>query len=227
MNDWVRNPLTVYLRYLYNRIQNRRRFKNFDQGYLAVVKSTACGTNVRVGRGSLIEESQIGSYSYISHFAEIFRTRIGNFCSIGHGSRIGVGLHPTHFVSTSPVFYSSRREAGISFVSTDLIEMNMNVVIGHDVWVGANVVILDGITIGTGAIIGAGAVVTRDVAPYTVALGVPARPQKKRFTDEQINQLLRSNWWEWSHEKLEKHAADFLNIDQFIENLLTRSEDNS
>ncbi len=224
MNDWVRNPLSVYLRYLVNKLNNRRKFTNFDQGYLALVKRTSCGPNVRVGHDCLIEDCQIGAYSYVSHHAEIFLTSIGNFCSIGFGCRIGVGIHPTTLISTSPVFYSTKKEVGISFATKDLLEMNKNISIGNDVWVGANAVVLDGVTIATGAVVAAGAVVTKDVAPYTIVAGVPATPKKKRFTDLQIECLLRSCWWNWPQEKLMKHAPEFLNASDFIENVLMHSE---
>jgi acetyltransferase-like isoleucine patch superfamily enzyme len=212
MNPYLYNPLSMYLRYLWNRLQNRRRFENYDQAYMAVVKRTLCGANVRVGRESLVEDSAIGAYSYVSDHTEIFRTRIGKFCSIGQGCRIGVGIHPT------------KKPAGISFVSADMFEENLEISIGNDVWIGANVVILDGVAISTGAIIAAGAVVTKNVAPYTLAAGVPALTKKKRFSAEQIDCLLQSCWWDWSAEKLLRYAADFSHPDQFIKRVLMHNE---
>jgi acetyltransferase-like isoleucine patch superfamily enzyme len=150
---------------------------------------------------------------------------MGRFCSIGPGCRIGVGIHPVNHISTSPVFFSTKEQAGISFASTDIFEENREIKIGHDVWIGANAVILDGVEIGTGAIIAAGAVVTRDVAPYSIAAGVPAISKRKRFTEEQIECLLRSCWWDWDNERLSKYAAKFSHVSEFIEEVLMRKED--
>jgi acetyltransferase-like isoleucine patch superfamily enzyme len=224
MNAYFYNPLSIYLRYLWNRFQNQRRFQNFDQAYMAVVKRTFCEPNVRVGSESLITESRIGAYSYVSHDTEIFGTQIGKFCSVGPGCRLGVGIHPTDHISTSPVFFSTKKQAGISFVSTDVIKENKDIKIGNDVWIGANAVILDGVEIGTGAIIAAGAVVTKNVAPYTIVAGVPALSKRKRFSDEQIECLLRSCWWNWPTDILLKYAAEFSHASQFINEVLMRND---
>jgi acetyltransferase-like isoleucine patch superfamily enzyme len=224
MNVYFYNPLSVYLRFVWNRIQNRRRFTNFDQAYLAVVKRTSCGPNVRVGRESIITDSTVGAYSYVSHHTEIFGTNIGKFCSIGQGCRIGLGIHPTNHISTSPAFFSTKKKAGVSFVSTDIFEESKTIRIGNDVWIGANAVVLDGVEIGTGAIIAAGSVVTKDVTTYTIVAGVPAISKKKRFSEEQIECLLRSCWWDWTPEKLLKYAAGFSHASQFIEEVLMRNE---
>jgi acetyltransferase-like isoleucine patch superfamily enzyme len=214
----------MYLRYLWNRFQNQRRFQNFDQAYMAVVKRTFCEPNVRVGSESLITESRIGAYSYVSHDTEIFGTQIGRFCSIGPGCRLGVGIHPTDHISTSPVFFSTEKQAGISFVSTDVIKENKDIKIGNDVWIGANAVILDGVEIDTGAIIAAGAVVTRNVAPYTIVAGVPALSKKKRFSDEQIAYLLRSCWWDWPADILSRYAEEFSHASKFIDEVLVHND---
>jgi acetyltransferase-like isoleucine patch superfamily enzyme len=192
---------------------------------MAVVKKTSCGANVRIGAWTSVTESSIGACSYVSHRTEIFRTNIGKFCSIGHGCRIGVGIHPTSHVSTSPVFYSTKKQAGVSYAPNDLFQENREISIGHDVFVGANAVILDGVNIGTGAVIGAGSVVTRDVAPYTLAAGVPALPKKKRFSEEQIAYLLGSCWWDWSSEQLSRHAAEFSDARRFIDEVLSHDAD--
>lgn len=219
MKSYLQNPLTDYLRYVWNRWGNRRRFENFDQAYMAIVKRTPCEPNFRVGHHSVIVDCRIGGYSYVSHDTEIFSTHIGKFCSIGPGCRIGLGAHPVDYISTSPVFFSTKRQAGISFASIDLFEENKEITIGNDVWIGANATILDGVGIGTGAIIAAGAVVTKDVAPYAIVAGVPATLKRKRFSEEQIEALLRSCWWDWAPEKLLKHAEQFPYVDPFIDEI--------
>jgi carbonic anhydrase/acetyltransferase-like protein (isoleucine patch superfamily) len=116
-------------------------------------------------------------------------------------------------------------QAGISFVSKNMLEENQETYIGNDVFIGTNVMILGGVRIGTGAVIAAGAVVTRDVEPYTIVGGVPAVPKKKRFSEEQMDCLLRSCWWDWSPEKLSRHADEFLCAEQFIQDVLMRNDD--
>jgi acetyltransferase-like isoleucine patch superfamily enzyme len=192
---------------------------------MALVKRSLCQPNVRIGRECLIEESKIGAYTYVSDRTKIFRAEIGKFCSIGPGCRIGLGIHPTNHISTSPAFFSTMERVGVTFSSVDLLQENKEIMIGNDVWVGANAIILDGIAVGSGSIVGAGSVVTRDVAPYTFVGGVPAIAKKKRFSDEQIERLLQSRWWDWSTDKLRKHAPGFADASRFIEEVLMRNED--
>ena len=82
-----------------------------------------------------------------------------------------------------------------------------DIIIGNDVWIGFEAVILAGVTIGDGAIIGARAVVTKDVPPYTIVGGIPAKPIKKRFDEDVISDLLRVKWWDWSNEKIARNIA--------------------
>jgi acetyltransferase-like isoleucine patch superfamily enzyme len=136
-----------------------------------------------------------------------------------------VGLHPTDQISTSPVFFSTKQQAGMSFVSSNAFEENRKIEIGNDVWVGANAVVLDGVVVGTGAIVAAGAVVTRDVAPYTIVTGIPAQPRRMRFSAERVEILLRSRWWDWSAEKLGKYAPQFADAECFIDQVLRNGDE--
>jgi acetyltransferase-like isoleucine patch superfamily enzyme len=122
--------------------------------------------------------------------------------------KIGLGKHPSKkFVSTYPAFYNPDSKVGP--IQTDKLKFQefSPVKIGNDVWIGDRVLILDGVTIGDGAIIGAGAVVTKDVEPYSISVGIPAKPVRKRFTDEQISFLLKFRWWDkeesWIHDNMD------------------------
>lgn len=159
----------------------------------------------------------VGKYSYGYEplcFKGSTLAQIGAFTSIADGVTISLGNHPTHLVSTHPAFYLS--EFGLSAKNTpDIAAKNEKIIIGHDVWIGRDVTLLTGVTIGTGAVIAAGAVVTKDVPPYAIVGGVPARVIRYRFDEETIQRLLESRWWSWTDDKLRARIADFLNPAQF------------
>jgi len=163
-----------------------------------------------------ISQTKICDYTYISMNSLISYTEIGKFCSIGPNFFCGWGIHPTNFISTSPMFYSTMEQNGFSLCSKNKIIERKKITIGNDVFIGANVTILDGVTIGDGAVIGAGAVVVKDIPPYAIAGGVPAKVIKYRFTPEQIKALLEIKWWDFEYSELqsiEKYCDD---IDAFI-----------
>jgi acetyltransferase-like isoleucine patch superfamily enzyme len=118
----------------------------------------------------------------------------------------------------SPVFYKGRDSVKAKF-STHKREPNKRITIGHDVWIGEKVLIAQGVNIGIGAVVGMGSVVTKDVEPYTIVVGSPARPIRKRFNDKIINKLISSEWWNFDDEKLKKYAQYFKEPEVFIEKL--------
>jgi acetyltransferase-like isoleucine patch superfamily enzyme len=153
-------------------------------------------------------------------------TKIGRFSAIGDNVRTGLGRHPTSdFTSIHPCFYSPQKQAGFSFVQNQLYEEHVYVdisnkyfvEIGSDVWIGNNVLIMDGINIADGAIIAAGSVVVKNVNPYTIVGGVPAKVIKRRFDKDQIEQLLNIKWWNWSFQKIQKKHHLFYNIIKFLQ----------
>jgi len=165
----------------------------------------------------ILRHISIEKYSYVAKNSNINNTSIGKFCSIGPNVCIGLGIHPTIGVSTSPMFYSTSKVNGYSLVDKMKIKENQKTIIGNDVFVGANVTILDGVTIGDGAIVGAGAVVSKDVPPYAIVVGSPMKVIKYRFANDQIAALLRIGWWNWSEERLVNVADSEFDIDAFIE----------
>ena len=162
-------------------------------------------------------DSCIGKYTYIAHNSIVSQATIGNFCSIGPNFVCGWGVHPYHGISTSPMFYSTRKQNGMTLSAHDKVEERKPIVIGNDVFIGANVTVLDGVTIGDGAVIGAGAVVSKDIPPYAVAVGCPIRILKYRFDPEQIEALRHIEWWNFDDEKLKKVEQQFFDVDQFIQ----------
>lgn len=166
-----------------------------------------CDPPVSIVRTSIRGRSYIGRYSFIR--GGRLNGAVGAFCSIAPGVAIGDGNHPTSWLSTHPFQYG---QSGFDFCHEsanvkDQIRLPAAIakgdpVIGNDVWIGTNAVILRGVAIGDGAIVAAGAVVTKDVPPYTIVGGVPAKVIRQRFSDALIERLLRIKWWNYSIEDL-------------------------
>lgn len=165
----------------------------------------------------------IGKYSYSYEplcFAGTKLAAMGAFCSLGGNVTITAGNHPMDSVTTHPIFFM--KEFGLTDLSIPVAELapkNEPVTIGHDVWIGRNVIILTGVNIGTGAVVAAGAVVTKDVPPYAVVGGVPAKIIKYRFDEKTIRRLLASEWWLWPDEKIKKHLPRFFSAEGFLKHL--------
>ena len=137
------------------------------------------------------------------------RLKIGKFCSIACGAKFlfNSANHALGSLSTYtfPIFYE---EWGLDRRSVaDAWDNKGDIVVGNDVWIGYEAVILSGVTIGDGAVIGARAVVTKDVPPYTIMGGVPARPIRRRFDEATVETLLRLRWWEWPKEKIARNLV--------------------
>lgn len=178
-----------------------------------------------IGDNAVLVATTVGLGSYISGGSVIKHTHIGRYCSIGSNIQTGLGTHPSDtFVSTHPAFFSTQKQAGFTFAALDIFEEHVYagpdqkyiVNIGNDVWIGNNVIIMDGITIGDGAIVAAGAVVTKNVAPYAIVGGVPAKFIKERFNSQQVQKLQQLQWWNWDFGKVKAHSHLFNNIDAFL-----------
>lgn len=173
-----------------------------------------------VGVNTKLKNTYLGVGSYVGRNNELNSVKIGKFCSVGSFIINTTGRHPASlFTSTHPAFFSKGKAAGFSFVKEnkfkELIYNNDNylVSIGNDVWIGDRVTILDGVKIGDGAIIGSNALVTKDVAPYTINVGVPAKPIRKRFEEEDIKYLLDLKWWDKDLSWIKENAELFENIE--------------
>lgn len=179
------------------------------------------GYNV-VHTGADIRKSSLGLATYIGIDSKLPNCQIGRYCSIGNNVQVIATTHPSHtFVSTHPIFFSPLRQAGITFTDKPLFDEFVTIngkyaIIENDVWIASNATIMGGLKIGTGAIIAAGAVVTHDVPPYAIVAGVPARIIKYRFDQNQIKDLLQSQWWNLPIQQLQSQYTQFSDINKFL-----------
>ncbi|WP_286239889.1 CatB-related O-acetyltransferase [Neptuniibacter halophilus] len=189
----------------------------------AVVSCSGLGKHCYIGENTVVFKSHLDDLSYVAQSSFISRSIIGKYCSIGDNVRIGLGVHPTSkFVSTHPSFYSPR--AHVSFTDELLFEehifinagKDICVEIGSDVWIGSSSIIMDGVKIGHGAIVGAGAVVTKNVEPYSIVGGVPAKVIKYRFSPDIIDSLLSISWWDEDVNWVIDNSDKFSDISSFI-----------
>jgi acetyltransferase-like isoleucine patch superfamily enzyme len=173
----------------------------------------------RVYDNHILNNVTVGKGTYIAYNAYISHTSIGKFCSIGPNILCGYGFHPTNGISSSPAFYSTRKQTGFTFSEYDKCEERKIITIGNDVFIGMNVTILDGIKIGDGAVIGAGAVVTKNIPPYAVAVGCPIHIIKYRFSKEIIDSLIASKWWDQDDALLKEIEKNFFDVEKFLANI--------
>jgi len=202
-----------------NRIQwllfSQRRIAAKKKGFSAHWTSFADEKSIfneysRLGKDTRVSNSTIGRCSYVVG-AEIRNADIGSFCSIGREVLVGgLGKHPVKWLSTHPAFYSPLKQSGFSFVNESKFAELVRTEVGHDVWIGARAMILDGVKIGNGAIVAAGAVVTKDVSPYSIVGGVPAKEIRKRFDEPVIKELMELQWWNFELADLAKVSGQFI-----------------
>jgi acetyltransferase-like isoleucine patch superfamily enzyme len=196
------------------------------QGYVtinsrsSIIKSVLKGYN-KVGENCQLVDVELGQFSYFAGNAMVNNCNVGMYCSVAEGVKIGLSSHPTNFISTSPLFYSSGNTFNYQLVVENSFEANRKNFIGNDVWIGVNAIIMDGITVGNGAIIGAGAIVTHDVPAYAIVVGVPAKLIKYRYAAEVINQLEKLKWWDKDLNWIKKNKLFFqkpiLDVNDFID----------
>ena len=190
----------------FRRTANRGRDVQF-------IGNTVIGHDCSFSTRVIFSNSIIGDYSYVNYNSIIHCCHIGKFCSIGPNVVAGLGNHPVgKNVTTSPKLFLKGK-----FLLEDKYDQFAMVTIGNDVWIGANVTIVNGITIGDGAVIGANSIVTKDVPPYSIYGGVPAKYIRMRFEQNQIDFLLKLRWWDMDDDWIKNNSLLFSDINALME----------
>lgn len=186
-------------------------FYNYSQ-----ISNTLFGKYVTIFENNKIFNAKIDSYTYVQFNSRVFNCEIGKFCSLANSVSIAPGIHDLNNVTTHPSLIQKSTPLPKVFAKKDNIVSCKKVIIGNDVWIGENSLIMDGVKVGNGAVIAAGAIVVKDVEPYSVVAGVPAKHIKYRFDIETITILQKSEWWDFPEEWFEKNSELMLNPTDFI-----------
>lgn len=180
-----------------------------------IVRSSSISKKAAVWNNCLIINCQIDDFSYVSSYTNMYYVKMGKFCSVGPYCCVGGASHPIDFVSTSPVFLNGRNALNTHFANIPY-EPYKEIVIGNDVWIGAKCCIKSGITIGDGAVIGMGSVVTKDVGPYEIWGGNPAKLIRKRFDEDVVNGLLDCKFYQLTDKELLNIGDKIRNPREFL-----------
>lgn len=162
--------------------------------------------NSKINRFVKIIKSSIDDYSYVGPSSVLTNCEVGKFCSISNYVLVGPSLHPINHISTSPIFYSPQNGTGTQWThKATYDDFPPRTYIANDVWIGLNVIIMGGLKIGNGAIIAANAVVTKDIPPYSIVAGMPAKIIKYRFDDKTIERFENLDWWNYPDDFLKEN----------------------
>ncbi|MGY5805271.1 DapH/DapD/GlmU-related protein [Rhizobium sp. LEGMi12c] len=186
-----------------------------------VIHSTASIRDSSIGRcceilaDTSLHTAELGDFSYLGPRCIVGDATIGKFCAIAAEVRIGAPNHPMdrpsmHRFTYCPEYYSADAVRDHAFFDR---RKEDRAVIGNDVWIGHGVIVLPGVKVGNGAVLAAGAVVTKDVQPYTIVGGIPAKFIRERFTRTVAERLISIAWWDWSFETIMERLADFQSSD--------------
>lgn len=199
--DFIPQGISSYLRLILTRL----RYPNREIDTFSVHPTVQLGTPCWIAAGVQIgRHVRIGDYSYVNDGTLIGSGTIGKFCSVGYYCEIGMHEHPVDYISTSSMLYGPRN---IFAEECKWDEFSNPPVIGNDVWIASKAVILQGVCISDGAVIAAGSVVTKDVPPYAIVAGVPARIVRRRFNPHEIDALLALQWWNMSPSDLKQNKS--------------------
>ena len=216
--SFILNPYLAYVFYKRKMILKKYKKNHLIVGLYSTINDSIIGSYNYFGNNVRINYSKIGDHSYVNSNSSINRCNIGKFCSIASNVTLGLGEHPINLISTHPAFYSNNK--GFKTYSDQTIYKEYSEInIGNDVWISNNVIIMGGVNIDDGAIIAAGAIVTKDVKPYEIVGGVPARHIKFRFDEGKIEKIIESTWWNKDEKWFELNYKLFLDEEKFFDYL--------
>jgi phosphonate metabolism protein (transferase hexapeptide repeat family) len=185
------------------------------------LRNATLGRFTEIGERVSFADSELGDYSYIDRHVQTIYARIGKFSAIAANASINALAHPIERVSQHKITYRPNEYFLGKKVDAEFREWRManRVEIGHDVWVGHGAVVMPGVRVGHGAAIGASAVVTKNVAPYAIVAGVPAKFLRWRFEPRISARIIALSWWDWDHDRLAEAADDMrlLSAEAFVE----------
>ena len=178
------------------------------------VTDSRFGAYVEIGKGSRVNNSYFGDYSYCDRYADIANAQIGKFANIAAFARIGATDHPLHTAACHHFLYRSDDYWDDTGRDEEFFahRRSRTAHIGHDTWIGAGAMIKPDVTLGDGAVVAAGAVVTKDVEPYSIVAGTPAKVLRLRQPTEIAERLIALSWWDWSHEDIRQALPDFRSL---------------
>lgn len=184
-------------------------------------RNVSCTGYNLIGKRARLRNVEMGYASGISEDSIVEETKIGKYTALAPRLRIIRGEHPVKdHVSIHPAFYSTMAQYGFTYVKRQSfdefryadVDRKYGVIIGNDVWIGADVIIVEGVTIGDGAIVAAGSVVTKNIPPYAIVGGNPAKLIRYRFESDEIDFLMKLQWWNKTDAWIEKHSNAFANV---------------
>lgn len=218
-----------------NRIYFKKKYNSIVRSPF-VSKSVKFGSECQVAKNVIIGENvEVGSYTYfnsheLGYIVVESGTKIGKFCSIAPNVFIGPGNHPLHFLTTHPLLFDDFWKNKFNLRNDSLPSIkrpgeNGKVIIGNDVWIGTGSIITEGVKIGDGAVVAAGSIVTKDVSPYSIVAGIPAKKISERFSKDNVNALesMHEKWWDFSPSFIKENIGYFYDVNAYIESRKKRN----